>query len=146
MDSSPIQTPPNHVSSINISARRHCGIRLSHKRQVDSQQSLWWLFKLSKFHHPTLLGTCHGYNADIPVKLTMCRTIKEDLDEEDGIVARTSTSNAVGANRSTKLMICFSQDRKAFAKRPSSPWEQFMPIFLKYQRHGPRPYNFHRIL
>ena len=41
----------------------------------------------------------------IPVKLTMCGAIKEDLGVEGGIIARACTSDAIGANRSTKLMI-----------------------------------------
>ena len=99
MDSSPLQTSPNHVSSINTSTRRPCSIKLSHKRQVKTHNfhhPHGSRFRLSKFHHPTSLGT-------------MCRAIK-DLGVEGGIIAR-----AVGMNRSTKLVIYVSAKmEKAF--------------------------------
>ncbi|KAK3690845.1 hypothetical protein RRG08_021544 [Elysia crispata] len=51
----------------------------------------------------------------IPVKLTMCGAIKEDLGVESGIIARACTSDAVGTNRSSKLMIYVSAKmEKAF--------------------------------
>ncbi|KAK3804202.1 hypothetical protein RRG08_040711 [Elysia crispata] len=54
----------------------------------------------------------------IPVKLFMCGTIKEDLGVEGGIIARACTSDAVGVNGSTKLMIYVSAKmEKAFLCR-----------------------------
>ena len=54
----------------------------------------------------------------ILVKLFMCSTIKEDLGVEGGIIARACTSDAVGVNGSTKLMIYVSAKmEKAFLCR-----------------------------